>query len=67
METIFVINETTQLVLVPQNEFDRILLNKLTSNGPVEVVVASQPLGILNKSVQDAVIIKSRSDDTSKA
>jgi len=67
METIFVINETTQLVLVPQNEFDRILLNKLTSNGPVEVVVASQPLGILSKSVQDAVIIKSRSDDPSKA
>lgn len=66
MEIIFVTTETTQLVLVPQNELDRILLSKLTNSGPIEVVTISQPIGILGRSVKDAIIIKSKSDDPSK-
>lgn len=59
METIFIVNETTQLLLVPQNEMDRILLDKLVGNGPIEVVSITQPIGILGKSVKDGVIVKS--------
>ena len=66
MEIIFVTTETTQLVLVPQNELDSILLSKLTNSGPIEVVTISQPIGILGRSVKDAIIIKSKSDDPSK-
>lgn len=69
METIFVVNGTTQLVLVPQNELDRILLDKLINNGPIEVVTITQSVGILAKPVKDGIIIKSSkapADDTNK-
>lgn len=60
MEHIFVSNGTTQLVLIPQNELDRLLLDRILSEGPVEIEYIRQPVGILGKSVKDGVIIRKK-------
>lgn len=67
MEHIFIANGTTQLVLVPENELDRMLLDKILSDGPVEVEYIRQPVGILGKSVKDGVIIRrKKTNDTTE-
>jgi hypothetical protein len=67
MQNIFVTDNDVQLVLVPDNELDRLLINKLLDNGPVEIIRVSQPIGVMGQSIQDGVIIKRKiSDDTSK-
>jgi hypothetical protein len=60
MEHIFIANGTTQLVLIPENEVDRLLLNRILSEGPVEIEYIRQPVGILGKSVKDGVIIRKK-------
>ena len=68
MRNIFVTENDVQLVLVPENELDRLLINKLLDNGPVEIIRVSQPIGVMGQSIQDGVIIKRKmSDDSSKA
>jgi len=68
MQNIFVTENDVQLVLVPENELDRLLINKLLDNGPVEIIRVSQPIGVMGQSIQDGVIIKRKvSDDSSKA
>ena len=58
MEHIFIANGQTQLVLVPENEAERLLIDKILSNGPLEVSYIRQPVGILGKSVKDGIIIR---------
>jgi|LauGreDrversion2_6_1035139.scaffolds.fasta_scaffold62852_2 hypothetical protein len=58
MEHIFIANGQTQLVLVPENEAERLLLDKILSTGPVEVSYITQPVGILGKSVMNGIIIR---------
>jgi len=60
MEHIFIANGQTQLVLVPENEAERLLIDKILSNGPVEVAYIRQPVGILGKSVKDGIIIRAK-------
>lgn len=60
METIFISDEKVQLVLVPDTELDRLLLNKLSEAGPVEVELIRQPVGVLGRSVKDAIIIRTK-------
>jgi hypothetical protein len=67
MENIFVCNGTTQLVVIPKNESDRQLFLRLANEGPLEVVFMSNPIGILDKSVQKSFIIRKKTDDTTKA
>ena len=68
MEHIFISNGTTQLVLIPECEVDRLLLDRILSDGPVEIEYIRQPVGILGKSVKDGVIIRKKSNyDTSQA
>ena len=68
MQNIFVTENDVQLVLVPENELDRLLINKLLDNGPVEIIRVSQPIGVIGQSIQDGIIIKRKmSDDSSKA
>jgi hypothetical protein len=67
MEHIFISNGTTQLVLIPENEIDRLLIDRILSDGPVEIEYIRQPVGILGKSVKDGVIIRKKiSYDTSQ-
>ena len=68
MQNIFVTDNDIQLVLVPDNELDRLLITKLLDNGPVEIIRVSQPIGVIGQSIQDGIIIKRKmSDDSSKA
>jgi hypothetical protein len=69
MQNIFVTDNDVQLVLVPDNELDRLLISKLLDNGPVEIIRVSQPIGVMGQSIQDGVIIKRKVmlDDSSKA
>jgi hypothetical protein len=68
MQNIFVTDNDVQLVLVPDNELDRLLLTKLLDNGPVEIIRVSQPIGVIGQSIKDGIIIKRKmSDDSSKA
>lgn len=68
METIFISDGNVQLVLLPQNDLDSLLLNKLLGKDPIEVEVVRQPASVLGKSVKDAIIIKTKiSQDASKA
>jgi len=68
MQNIFVTDNDVQLVLVPDNELDRLLISKLLDNCPVEIIRVSQPIGVIGQSIQDGVIIKRKiSDDSSKA
>ena len=68
MQNIFVTDSDVQLVLVPENELDRLLITKLLDNGPVEIIRVSQPIGVIGQSIQDGIIIKRKmSDDSSKA
>jgi hypothetical protein len=67
MEHIFIANGTTQLVLIPENEIDRLLLDRILSEGPVEIEYIRQPVGVLGKSVKDGVIIRKKTThDTSE-
>lgn len=69
MQNIFISDDTIQLVLIPENDLDRQLLNKLYDNGPLELIKISQPVGVLGTSVQDGILIKKKllKDDTSQA
>jgi hypothetical protein len=58
MEHVFICNGETQLVLIPKNDTDTVLLRKLLDEGPVEIDWIRQPVGVLGKSVKDGVIIR---------
>jgi hypothetical protein len=58
MEHLFVSNGHTQLVLVPENEMDSLLLDKIMSAGDIEIEYIRQPVGILGRSVKGGVIIR---------
>ena len=60
MEHIFIANGTTQLLLIPEDELDRLLLNKLLDGTAVEIEFIRQPVGVLGKSVKDGVIIRKK-------
>jgi hypothetical protein len=61
MEHIFISNGTTQLVLIPENDVDRLLLEKLLADGPITVDKIRNPVSILGKSVQDGLIVRKNS------
>ena len=59
MQYTFVINGTAQLVLIPENELDRLLLERTLENGAtIEVSKISQPVSILGKPVTDSYVLK---------
>ena len=68
MENIFVNNGEIQLVLMPQDDLDRIFTSQLLKSGPLEVEAIRQPVSILGKSVQDGIIIraKKKQNDTTE-
>ena len=58
MEHLFISNGHTQLVLVPENEMDTMLLDRIMSSGPIEIEYIRQPVGVLGKSVKGGIIIR---------
>jgi len=61
MEHVFVSNGTTQLVLIPENALDTLLLERIVDGGPVEIEFIRQPVGILGQNVTGGVIIRKKS------
>lgn len=62
MEHLFISNGHTQLVLIPENEMDTLLLDRILSSGPVEIEYIRQPVGVLGRSVKGGVIIRPKSN-----
>ena len=62
MEHLFISNGHTQLVLIPENEMDTLLLDKILSSGPVEIEYIRQPVGVLGRSVKGGVIIRPKNN-----
>ena len=59
MNYTFVVNGVAQLVLIPETELDRLLLDKaLDGGGSVEIEKLSQPAGILGKPVTGGYLLK---------
>jgi hypothetical protein len=59
MQYTFVINGTAQLILIPENELDKLLLEKTIESGAsLEVEKISQPTSILGKPVTDSYILR---------
>ena len=59
MQYTFVINGTAQLVLIPENELDRLLLERTLEIGAtIEVEKISQPVSIMGKPVTDSYVLK---------
>lgn len=59
MQYTFIINGTAQLVLIPENELDRMLLDRTLEAGvTIEVEKISQPVSILGKPVTDSYVLK---------
>ena len=68
MQYTFVINGTSQLVLIPENELDRLLLARTLENGAIiEVSKISQPISILGKPVTDSFVLKRKVHSTTTA
>jgi hypothetical protein len=65
MQYTFIINGTSQLVLIPENELDRLLLERTLDNGAtIEVSRISQPISILGKPVTDSYVLKRKVHST---
>ena len=65
MQYTFIINGTSQLVLIPENELDRLLLERtLEGGGSIEVERISQPVSILGKPVTDSIVLKRKVHST---
>lgn len=58
MEYLFVTNGTTQLVLVPENDLDKMLLDRIMGNGDVQIDYIRQPVSVLGKNVTGGIIIR---------
>jgi hypothetical protein len=68
MNYTFVVNGVVQLVLIPETELDRLLLEKtLDGLSSIEVTKLTQPVSILGKPVTDSYVIKSKSNLSSPA
>jgi hypothetical protein len=68
MQYTFVVNGTAQLVLIPENELDRLLLERtLESGATIEVSKISQPVSILGKPVTDSYVLKRKLHSTTTA
>lgn len=65
MQCTFVINGTAQLVLIPENDLDKLLLDRVLDGGNfIEAVRVTQPINILGKPVTDSVIFKKKTHST---
>jgi hypothetical protein len=68
MQYTFIINGSAQLILIPENELDRLLLEKTLETGvSLEVEKISQPVSIMGKPVTDSYVLKRKLHSTQTA
>lgn len=63
MENIIIMNGSIQMLIVPENNSDTEMFKKLSDQGLLEVVFASHPVGILEKSIKDCFIIRKKIEE----
>jgi hypothetical protein len=65
MRHIFVTDDDSQLILIPESEMDRLLLDNIISpNGTTEIEWIRQPVSVLGISVKDSIVIRKKSYKT---
>jgi hypothetical protein len=68
MQYTFIINGSAQLILIPENELDRLLLERTLETGvSLEVEKISQPVSIMGKPVTDSYVLKRKLHSTQTA
>ena len=61
MRHLFVTDSNTQLILVPESETDRLLLDSVMSSGAsTEIEWIRQPVSVLGISVKDSIVIRKK-------
>lgn len=67
MEAIFITNGGTRLVLIPEKEIERILLEELLSKGYLQADLVKGPVDVLGTPAQGGLLLTPKeSDVTSK-
>ncbi len=59
MQTTFLVNGETRLVLTPSSETERLLLMSLTE-GDIEMAAVSDKVNLLGQTIAGAVVIKKK-------
>lgn len=62
MKTIFVTNGKTRLVLIPERDAEKILIDELMQSGDLIVDIIRGPVDVLGSPAQGGLIIKSSND-----
>lgn len=61
MRHIFVTDDDSQLILVPENEIDRLLLDSIVSGKTsTEIEWIRQPVSVLGINVKDSIVIRKK-------
>ena len=60
-----VTGEDSQMVIVPENDLDKLLLKSITE-GTCEIVSVKETMSILGKSIMDGVIIRQTNSQKSQ-
>lgn len=67
MEVVFITNGGTKLVLIPEKEIERALLEELLTKGSIKADIVKGPVDILGTPAQGGLLIKPKEqDDTIK-
>jgi hypothetical protein len=63
MEVVFVTNGGTKLVLIPEKEIERILLQELLSKGSVTADIIKGPVDIMGQPAQGGLLLRTKDYD----
>ena len=68
MEVVFITNGGTKLVLIPEREIERTLLEELLSKGAITADIIKGPVDIMGQPAQGGLLLRTKDYDvTSKA
>jgi len=63
MKVEVLINGTTKIVLIPENEIEVAIIKAIVANGHVDAISITQPTQILDKVIQDGLVISEKALD----
>jgi len=63
MKVEVLMNGTTKIVLIPENEIEVAIIKTVIANGGVHATSITQPTQILDKMVQDGLVISEKPID----
>lgn len=63
MEVVFITNGGTKLVLIPEKEIERVLLEELLSKGQITADIIKGPVDILGTPAQGGLLLRAKEYD----